>query len=163
MNRIFRRTLALALFASLAACSPQHAAEAAPAAPAPETHPVSGLPVVPLTVKTGTGTHALRVEVAATAAQQAQGLMFRTAMGPDEGMIFPRNPPDVASFWMKNTPLPLDIIFIGTDRKVINVAANTVPYSLAPVGSAGVAAAVLELNAGRAAELGIAPGTQVAW
>jgi uncharacterized protein len=163
MSRPLLRTLALASFALLAACSPQQAAEAAPAAPAPAAHPVSGLPVVPLTVTIPGGTHTFRVEVASTAAQQAQGLMFRTEMGPDEGMIFPRNPPDVASFWMKNTPLSLDIIFIGPDRKVINVAAGTVPYSLTPVGSAGVAAAVLELNAGRAAELGIGPGSEVRW
>ena len=78
-------------------------------------------------------------------------------------MLFPRNPADVASFWMKNTPLPLDIIFIGPDRKVINVAANTVPYSLAPVAAEGMTGAVLELNAGRAAELGIGPGTVVQW
>jgi uncharacterized membrane protein (UPF0127 family) len=78
-------------------------------------------------------------------------------------MIFPREPADIASFWMKNTPLPLDIIFIGTDGRVINVAANTVPYSLEPVGARGLTAAVLELNAGRAAELGIGPGTKVDW
>ncbi|MGN3975213.1 DUF192 domain-containing protein [Tsuneonella sp. SYSU-LHT278] len=163
MNPVLSRTVAVALFAVLAACSPQQAAEATPAALASATHPVSGLPVVPLTVTTPKGPHTFRVEVASTAAQQAQGLMFRTEMGPDEGMIFPRNPPDVASFWMKNTPLSLDIIFIGTDRRVINVAANTVPYSLAPVGSAGVAGAVLELRAGRAAELGIGPGSEVRW
>ncbi|MGX7953652.1 DUF192 domain-containing protein [Tsuneonella sp. HG249] len=153
----------LAIAVLLAACSPQPAAQATPAAQTSATHSVSGLRVIPLTVTTDSGKHAFRVEVAATAAEQAQGLMFRTEMGRDEGMIFPRNPPDIASFWMKNTPLPLDIIFIGTDRKVINVAANTVPYSLEPVGARGLTAAVLELNAGRAAELGIGPGTRVNW
>lgn len=155
--------LSFAAAALLAACSPQPAAQATPAAEANATHPVSGLRVIPLTVTTDKGKHAFRVEVAATAAEQARGLMFRTEMGPNEGMLFPRNPPDVASFWMKNTPLPLDIIFIGTDRKVINVGANTVPYSLDPVGSRGLAAAVLELNAGRAAGLGIGPGSKVDW
>ena len=163
MSRSFGRVLAVALSVVLTACSPQQAAVAAPAAAVAAAHPVSGLTVIPLTVTTADGKHTFRVEVASTAAEQAQGLMFRTAMGPDEGMLFPRNPPDVASFWMKNTPLPLDIIFIGADRKVINVAANTVPYSLQPVGSAGIAAAVLELNAGRAAELGIGPGSDVRW
>jgi hypothetical protein len=157
------RPIVLAAAALLVACSPQPSAQATPAAQANAVHPSSGLKVVPLTVTTAKGRHAFRVEVAASEAEQAQGLMFRTEMGADEGMIFPRVPPDVASFWMKNTPLPLDIIFIGTDRKVINVAANTVPYSLQPVMARGLTAAVLELNAGRAASLGIGPGTKVDW
>lgn len=156
------RQFACAAAALLIACSPQPAAQATPAQ-AEAAHPVSGLKVIPLTVTTASGRHRLRVEVAASSEEQARGLMFRTEMGADEGMLFPRNPPDVASFWMKNTPLPLDIIFIGTDRKVINVAANTVPYSLEPVGARGVTAAVLELNAGRAAQLGIEPGSKVDW
>ncbi|WP_057884530.1 DUF192 domain-containing protein [Tsuneonella troitsensis] len=159
MNRI----VALALVAVLAACSPQPAAEASPVAQAPATHPVSGLQVIPVTVTTASGRHVIRAEVAATSAEQAKGLMFRTEMGANEGMIFPRNPPDVASFWMKNTPMSLDIIFIGTDRKVINVGANTVPYSLDPVGALDLTAAVLELKAGRAAELGIVPGSEIQW
>lgn len=154
---------ALALVAALVACSPQPDAEASPVAQTASVHPVSGLKVIPLAVRTSKGRHALRVEVAVSSEEQARGLMFRTEMGADEGMIFPRNPPDIASFWMKNTPLPLDIIFIGTDRKVINVAANTVPYSLAPVAAEGMTGAVLELNAGRAAELGIGTGTVVEW
>jgi uncharacterized protein len=157
------RTTALAMLAALAACSPRPAAEASPVAQPPAGHPVSGLRVIPVTIVTDTGRHVVRAELAATPAEQAQGLMFRTEMGADEGMIFPRNPPDVASFWMKNTPMSLDIVFIGPDRKVINVAANTVPYSLAPVGARGLTAAVLELKAGRAAELGIGPGTAVDW
>lgn len=159
---MIRPTL-IVLAVSLAACSPQPSAQAVAPAQMAAVHPESGLKVVPLTVTTPKGKRTFRVEVAATPEEQARGLMFRTALGPDEGMIFPRNPPDVASFWMKNTPLPLDIIFVGPDRKVINVAANTVPYSLEPVGSQGPTALVLELNAGRAAALGIGPGTPVAW
>jgi uncharacterized membrane protein (UPF0127 family) len=78
-------------------------------------------------------------------------------------MLFPREPADVASFWMKNTPLPLDIIFIGTDHRVLNIAAMTTPYSLTPVAAAGLTAAVLEIPGGRAKELGIGPGATVAW
>ena len=77
-------------------------------------------------------------------------------------MIFPRQG-DVASFWMKNTPLPLDIIFIGQDRKIINIAAQTTPYSLDSVSALGPTSAVLEIPGGRAAELGIGPGDAVAW
>lgn len=160
------RTIAItAGFALFVACSPQQAAEAAPGAVAAEAavHPVSGLAVVPLTVTDGKKTHTFRVEVAAAPLDQARGLMFRTRMGPDEGMIFPRDGYSQASFWMKNTPLSLDIIFIGTDGRISNIAANTVPYSLESVRSDGLASAVLELNAGRAAELGIVPGNKVAW
>ncbi len=157
------RAAALGTFVLLAACSPQPATEATPAASVAAVHPVSGLPVIPLTVATPKGKHTFRVEVAQSDAEQAKGLMFRTQLGPDEGMIFPREPIDIPSFWMKNTPLPLDIIFIGTDRRVLNVAANTTPYALTPVGAVGMASAVLEIPGGRAAELGIAPGAQVSW
>ena len=159
-----RSILSLALVAvALASCSPQPSTEATPAAVASATHPVSGLAVIPLTVTTPRGKHAFRVEVARSEEEQARGLMFRTELGPDEGMIFPREPADVASFWMKNTPLPLDIIFIGTDHRIINIAARTTPYSLSPVGAAGMTVAVLEIPGGRAAELGIGPGARVDW
>lgn len=158
-----RPVFQLAVLAAIAACSPQPAAEATPAAQSAATHPVSGLEVIPLTVESQRGTHRFRVEVARTAQEQAHGLMFRTALGPDEGMIFPRDPPDLASFWMKNTPLPLDIIFIGTDGRINNIAAMTTPYSLESVPSEGLASGVLEIAGGRAAELGIAPGDKVTW
>ena len=152
-----------ACLAALAACSPQPAAEASPAAQIPATHPVSGLPVIPLQVESLRGTHRFRVEVARTPQEQARGLMFRTELGPNEGMIFPRDPPDYASFWMKNTPLPLDIIFVGPDGRINNIAAMTTPYSLDSVASEGLAGGVLEIAGGRAAELGIAPGDKVTW
>ena len=154
---------ALAILA-LAACSPQPQAEASPNATArANVHPVSGLEVAPLTVTSGSKTHRFLVEMARSDAEQAKGLMFRTELGPDEGMLFPRNPPDIASFWMKNTPLPLDIIFVGVDGRIINIAANTTPYSLDPVVADGLTGAVLELRGGRAAELGIGPGDKVEW
>ena len=146
----------------LAGCAPQQAGEPV-AAEAPSVHPVSGLEVVPLSVKSGSETFEFSVEVARTSAEQAQGLMFRAELGPDEGMIFPRNPPDIASFWMRNTPLPLDIIFIGVDGKIMNIAANTVPYSLESVSAAGQTSLVLEIPGGRAEELGIGPGDTVEW
>jgi hypothetical protein len=78
-------------------------------------------------------------------------------------MIFPMNPARPAAFWMKNTVLSLDILFIGTDHRVLNIAARAEPYSEKPLFSAGLVSAVLELNAGRAAQLGIAPGDLVKW
>lgn len=158
------RALLLSLLLVLPACSAQSAQPTPTPAAQPSVHPVSGLPVVPLTVTTtGNRTHAFRVEVASTPQQQARGLMFRTAMGPDEGMIFPYAQPQVLSFWMKNTVLSLDIVFIGPDRRVINVADHAVPYSEASLTSDAPAIAVLELNAGRAAELGIVGGSKVDW
>ncbi len=159
------RALALLLTAACLACSPQGAAEPAPAAAAttPVRHPVSGLTVIPLTVTSGTKRHAFKVEVADTAQAQERGLMFRTELGPNEGMVFPYAAPQMLSFWMKNTPLPLDIIFVGSDGRIINVAAMTTPYSLDSVPSVGPAVAVLEIPGGRAAELGIATGDRVEW
>ena len=148
----------------LAACSPG-AGEASPAAgqAAAAVHPASGLAVVPLTVTRGTARHIFRVEMAATAAEQARGLMFRTALGTDEGMIFPMSPPRVASFWMRNTVIPLDLIFVGPDGRITNIAANAVPYDERPLSSTGLVKGVLELSGGRAAELGIVAGDLVEW
>ena len=149
---------------ALAACSPPAGAGASSSPAAASTaHPVSGLPVIPLTVITAGKAHRLQVEIARSEEEQAKGLMFRTAMGANEGMIFPMDPPRRASFWMRNTVIPLDIIFIGADRRILNIAANAVPYSEASLASSGAVSAVLELNGGRAAQLGIAPGDRVAW
>lgn len=153
-----------AMALALAACSP-YADGAAPAA-ARETsarHPESGLPIIPLTVHRGATKLSLKVEVARTSAEQSKGLMFRTALGPDEGMIFPMDPPRQAAFWMKNTVIPLDIIFIAPDGRILNIAANTEPYSERALPSAGEVKGVLELRGGRAAELGIVPGDKVVW
>jgi uncharacterized membrane protein (UPF0127 family) len=159
------RAWLLPLLLLVPACTPQAAQPTpSPAVAQPAVHPVSGLPVIPLTVTPiGGRPHAFRVEVARTEAEQARGLMFRTAMGADEGMIFPYDPPQTVSFWMKNTVIPLDIIFIGPDHRVINIAANATPYSEASLPAQAPAAAVLELNGGRAAQLGIGPGARVDW
>lgn len=103
------------------------------------------------------------VEVARTDAEQAQGLMFRKALAPNAGMIFPMDPPRFASFWMKNTLIPLDIIFIRADGRIARIAARTTPHSLAPVTSGEPVAAVFEIAGGRAAQLGISAGDRVTW
>jgi hypothetical protein len=94
--------------------------------------------------------------------------MFRTNIPADGGMIFTPYPangtgPREASFWMKNTPSALDIIFIRPDGTIARIAENVVPYSETPVKSGEPVSAVLEINGGRAAELGIAPGDKVRW
>ena len=158
------RLLLLPLLLALPACSPQ-AAERSPASAAgqAEVHPESGLEVIPLTITSLGKTHAFRVEVARTEQEQARGLMFRTEMGPYEGMLFPYDSPRVLSFWMKNTVLSLDLVFIDAQHRVINVAENAVPYSEQSILSDAPGVAVLELNGGRARELGIVAGNKVDW
>ncbi|QYJ06914.1 DUF192 domain-containing protein [Qipengyuania flava] len=161
---------ALSALVALVACSPQSQAESSNDQPititeqaAPDVHPVSGLAIVPLRVITDEERIGFRVELADTREAQARGLMFRTELGDFEGMIFPYDGTTAQSFWMKNTPLPLDIIFIGPDRTISNIAAMTTPYSLDSVYSVGPVLGVLELRGGRAAELGIEPGDRVEW
>ncbi|MBX9643509.1 MAG: DUF192 domain-containing protein [Novosphingobium sp.] len=150
--------LILAAFAlALAGCKGESAVEA------PAVHAESGLSVVPLAVTSQGKVHRFRVELAQTAEQQAKGLMFRTKLGPDEGMIFPMNPPRPASFWMRNTVIPLDLLFVAPDGTVLNIAASAKPYDETQLTSAGPVKAVLELPGGRAAELGIAAGDRVQW
>ena len=155
--------VAFAALACSAACSSQTAAPAPTAAATPARHPISGLEVIPLSIGQNGKTHAFRVEVAATMEQQQKGLMFRTAMGPDEGMLFPYDQPHVLSFWMRNTVLSLDLVFIDEQRRIINIAENAVPYSEESILSDAPAVAVLELNGGRARELGIVAGNKVDW
>ena len=87
-------------------------------------------------------------------------MMFRTEMGDDEAMLFPSYEAQPRSFWMKNTPLALDIIFIGPDKRITNIEAG-VPYNTNSVFSDGPTLAVLEIRGGLAAELGIKPGDEV--
>ncbi len=119
---------------------------------------------MPLTIASANGrTHRFTVEVARTPEEQATGLMNRQALAPDRGMIFPYVPPRDASFWMKNTLIPLDIIFVRSDGTIARIEPQTVPLSLEPVPSLEPVGAVLEIPGGRAAELGIQPGDRVKW
>jgi uncharacterized protein len=157
------RLVLAALALALAACSPSSTGAAQSAQTGAAVHPVSGLEVIPLTVIRGDKRLTFKVEVAKGPIEQGKGLMFRTAMGADEGMVFPMNPPRLAGFWMRNTVIPLDIIFVGPDGRILNIAANAVPYDETSLKSAGPVKAVLELNGGRAAALGIVPGDKVEW
>lgn len=89
-------------------------------------------------------------------------MMFRTSVGPNEGMIFPMDPPRDVAFWMKDTLVPLDIVFIRPDGGIARISTAT-PRSLEPIPSGEPVSAVLELKGGRAAELGIRPGDRVDW
>ncbi len=87
--------------------------------------------------------------------------MFRKSLAPDRGMLFRYNPPQRAAFWMKNTLIPLDIIYIAPDGRVLSIARNAVPHDETPLPSGGVIQGVLEIPGGRAAQLGILPGDRV--
>ena len=119
------------------------------------------LPATPLEIVTAGGVHVFEVEVAQTREEMAKGLMFRTEMADNHGMIFDYSTPRRASMWMKNTFIPLDILFIEQDGTILNIAQDTTPFSLASISATGPVAASLELNAGVVAELGIAPGDTV--
>lgn len=123
----------------------------------------AGLDQVELCIQSKGKTHKFAVEVAATPQEQQRGLMFRTELADTKGMIFPFRELRMASFWMKNTVIPLDILFIRPDGTIENIAEDTVPYSLDSVESTGPVAAVLELRAGLTAELGIEAGDKVSW
>jgi uncharacterized membrane protein (UPF0127 family) len=155
---LIARALALALLLPVAACQPS-----ASSAVALERSP-AGLEQVPLTITDAKGkAHKFIVEVARTPDEQAHGLMDRQSLAPDRGMIFPYQPAQPVAFWMKNTLIPLDMVFISPGGKILRIEANTVPLSLEPVGSGDAVEAVLELNGGRSAELGIAAGDLVTW
>lgn len=115
-----------------------------------------------LTIVTDSGRHDFDVELALTPEQRSQGLMFRREMARDAGMLFDFGPrAGRASMWMKNTFIPLDMLFIKTDGEIANVAERTTPHSLEAISSRGPVRYVLELNGGTAARLGIEPGDRV--
>ncbi len=123
----------------------------------------AGLEVVTLCVTSSGKTRAFKTEIAKTSAEQAKGMMFRTAMADDEAMLFPFDEPKMASFWMRNTVIPLDIIFIRANGSIESIAENTIPYSTDPVEAGEPVTAVLEVRGGLSAELGIAAGDKVVW
>jgi uncharacterized protein len=114
-----------------------------------------------LEIVTAKGRTRFQVEIAASPAEQARGLMFRKSLAADRGMLFVYAKPQPVAFWMKNTLIPLDIIFIAPDGRVLSIARNTQPYSTTPIPSGGRILGVLELAGGRAAQLGLLPGDRV--
>lgn len=120
------------------------------------------LPRQDLTVHTAQGPRHFKVEVAATPEAQATGLMHRRQMDSDRGMLFWFGAPErVVSFWMKDTLIPLDMVFIGADAKVRGVHENAVPGDLTGIPSPEPVVAVLEIAGGQAAAQGIAAGDTV--
>lgn len=131
--------LALLLAAPLAACSNEAA----------------------LVVHTETGAHDFTVEVVDTPETRAQGLMYRDSLAPDAGMLFDFLEERPVSFWMMNTLIPLDMIFIGADGLVRNIHVNARPLDPTGIPSQGAVRFVLEIPGGRSVEIGLKPGDRV--
>ncbi|KSB91139.1 hypothetical protein AS593_05985 [Caulobacter vibrioides] len=115
----------------------------------------------PLEIITGRGVARFQVEIAATKAEQRKGLMFRKSLAPDRGMLFVYTKPQRAAFWMKNTLIPLDILYIGADGKILSMVRNARPHDETPLPSGGPVLGVLEIAGGRAGQLGVLPGDRV--
>ena len=126
------------------------------------TGPQPKLPTEKLTIIADHGKHdVFTVEMALTTQQQDTGLMFRTSVPADTGMLFPWPQPQVSEMWMKNTIVPLDMVFIGADGTIKAIAENTVPYSLRTISSGVPVIATLELQGGITAADDISVGDKV--
>jgi len=119
------------------------------------------LRVEPLDITTSQGVHHFKVEVADTPATQERGLMYRRSLAPDRGMLFDFKTVQPVTFWMKNTYIPLDMVFIGADGRIVSIARNAAPMSESLISSGGPVLEVLELSGGRAAQIDALPGDRV--
>jgi hypothetical protein len=123
--------------------------------------PIRAAEMQALEIASKTGVHPFQVELALTPDEQAKGLMFRKSLPAGQGMLFDFKEERPLTFWMKNTYISLDMIFIRGDGRILRIAENTEPLSERLVPSGGPARAVLEVISGTARKLGIAPGDQV--
>lgn len=115
----------------------------------------------PLDLVTASGTHSLKIERAVTPESQALGLMYRTELALDRGMLFVHDKPREVAMWMKNTYIPLDMVFLNKDGTVHRIEHKTEPHSLATISSGGPVSAVLEIAGGAATRYGLKPGDKV--
>ncbi len=115
----------------------------------------------PLTIETDNGPVSFTVELAETQEARTRGMMHRDSMAPDTGMLFDFEVEQVISIWMRNTQIPLDILYIRSDGTIAKIVANAVPESLRPMYSDFPVIAVLEIAGGQADALGIEPGDLV--
>lgn len=143
-------TLILLLFTLLAAAGHGRAAEPA--------RLLEGFPRARAVIETSEARHELEIFLAVTSAQRAQGLMFIRELGEFEGMLFSNREPAVASMWMKNTLLSLDMLFIGADGRIVRIVERTTPLAEDTISSAEPVMAVLELAGGFVARHDVRPG-----
>ena len=150
-----RPGLAVLAALSLAACaSPVGADERAEGQP-------QSLPTERLVVHTARGPHAFTVQVADSEEEREVGLMFVKRMPADRGMVFEFAQPSEQAFWMRNTFIPLDIVYIGPNGRIVSIARDAKPLDESPLPSNGAAVRVLEINGGLSSRLGIEPGDHV--
>ena len=123
---------------------------------------VSAAEMQPVEIVTRSGVHVFTVEVAKTEQERATGLMYRKELAEGRGMLFDFSPEQPVSMWMKNTYIPLDMIFIRSDGRILRIAENTEPHSEKIISSGGLARGVLEVIGGTARKYGIQPGDRVA-
>jgi hypothetical protein len=129
----------------------------------PATAQEQASPQVPVLIHAGGSTYKFTAEIADTGPEREQGLMFREHLDPNQGMLFLYPVAKPVAFWMKNTPLSLDLLFIAADGRILNVAAMAKPFDTSPISSQGPAIAVFEILGGSAAQLGIEAGDKVEW
>jgi uncharacterized membrane protein (UPF0127 family) len=128
--------------------------------PGPED-PLHDFPTTRVTITSMSGSHVIKAWLANTPEHRARGLMFVQTMAADTGMLFVYSPENFVSMWMKNTYVALDMAFIDSSGRIVNVAENAKPLSLDTISSAAPVVAVLELPAGTARRLQLQPGDSV--
>ena len=121
----------------------------------------AALPLETIVIDTHSGPARFKVEVAADLESQEHGLMYRKHLAPDAGMIFDFRRAQFVTFWMKDTYIPLDMLFVRADGTISTIEPNAIPESTEPIRSREPIVAVIELNGGRAHDLGIEPGDKV--
>ncbi|MFC5384355.1 DUF192 domain-containing protein [Aquamicrobium segne] len=147
---------AFALFTTMAP-APGFAEADQTATPQPMLLPVDPSPLV---ISTQSGPRSFTIEIAKNAAERSAGLMYRHSMPDERGMLFIYEKTQDVAFWMKNTPMPLDLLFISEDGRLVSILAGE-PYSLAPIAPPEAVRYVLELKAGTAKKTGVAVGDQI--
>ena len=149
LSRVWTVLCGMVLLASIAVFQPVTA------------QPQPTLPQSDLVIQTTKGPQRFRVELADNDQSRARGMMFRTSMAPDTGMLFDFKQEQMASFWMRNTLLPLDMLFIKADGTILNIHQRAIPHDETGINSDGPVRAVLEVNGGTASRLGIRAGDKV--
>jgi hypothetical protein len=149
--------------AKVADQTPLKSGEQLPPPPIVSSSPTNTGQMLPISAQAEIGGQWISLEVARTPQQQAMGLMYRTSLEPDRGMLFPFDPPQPVNFWMKNTKIPLDMVFLR-DGEVKAIVADVPPCTTNPCPGYGPEIPidqVIELQGGRAAQLGLKVGDQV--
>ena len=124
---------------------------------------LDAFPQTTLEIHSGKVVHPFQIWLAQTPTQQQQGLMFVRDLPEDRGMLFITSPPRVFNMWMKNTYIPLDMVFIGADGRIARIAERTTPHSTDIVSSEVAVGAILELKGGEAARRALKTGDRVSW